>query len=386
MIPSEERLRLVTRRQSLHDPADAQLLEKLLAEKEQPKIAWVTAPTGKPHVGYLVPLAKLVDFLRAGLDVTVYCVDVYSFLVNYVHPMHVVAHRREYYRLLVSAVLQSLGVQPGAVKFVSESSIAYSKEFVTDMQRLCALMTQQDARNTCEEVANTAMLSPMLCCIHQSLAEEYLAMDIQFGGEDQAGLFAHARQFMPLLGYRQRLHLMNPMVAGLDGLKMSSSKPAATKIEFLDDPPTVRRKVQHAACPPRQMVENGILELLKHVLVPVSELRLERARGQTGLNTEEGAGGGSGSCGGRPFVADGAPDGAVFSVARAARQPGMEEEHLHFASYAELERAYVSGAIEPAPLKAAVEAAFNDLLAPIRDVYAQSKEWQEVDRAAYPDQ
>lgn len=114
-----------------------------------------------------------------------YYLDVYGFLVNYIHPMEMVAHRREYYRLLVGAVLQSLGVQPSQVKFVNESSIAYSKEFMVDLQRLCALMTQQDARNTCDEIANTSMLSPMLCCIHQSLSEEYLSMDIQFGGEDQ---------------------------------------------------------------------------------------------------------------------------------------------------------------------------------------------------------
>lgn len=314
----------------------------------------------------------MIDFLRAGLDVTVYYLDVYGFLVNYIHPMEMVAHRREYYRLLVGAVLQSLGVQPSQVKFVNESSIAYSKEFMVDLQRLCALMTQQDARNTCDEIANTSMLSPMLCCIHQSLSEEYLSMDIQFGGEDQIGLFDHARKFMPLLGYRQRLHLKNAMVVGLDGLKMSSSKPADTKIEFLDDPDTVRRKVQSAACPARAVVENGIMGLLKDVLLPVSELRLERKRGNTGLNAAEGKAG-------EPFVADGAPEDAVFSV---LRQPGLDP--LHFASYEELERAYISGAVEPAALKDAVAAAFNVMIAPIRKIYQESKEWQEVDRAAYP--
>ncbi|EOD46326.1 putative tyrosyl-trna synthetase protein [Neofusicoccum parvum UCRNP2] len=295
----------------------------------------------------------MVDFLRAGLDVTVYCVDVYSFLVNYVHPMEVVAHRCEYYRLLVSAVLQSLGVQLSQVKFVSESSLAYSKDFVVDMQKLCALMTQQDARSTCDEVATTKMLSPMLCCIHQSLSEEYLAMDIQ-----------------------QRLHLMNPMVAGLDGLKMSSSKPPDTKIEFLDDPDTVWRKVHNASCPPQQIIENGVMELLKHVLIPVSEMRLEQKRGQTGLNTDEAKSGSQ-----RPFVTDSAPDDAVFSV---SRQRGMDP--LHFASYMELERAYISGVVEPEPLKEAVASAFNGLIAPIRRIYQESKEWQEVDRAAYPEE
>ncbi|KKY20370.1 putative tyrosyl-trna synthetase [Diplodia seriata] len=366
MLPVEERLRLVTRRQTV--PEDEGLFVKLLSEKEKPNITW-------PHVGYFVPLAKMVDFLRAGLDVTILILDVYGFLVNYKHPMELVAHRREYYRLLATAILQSLGVQPGQVKFVIESTKVYTKDFMVDLQRLCALMTQQDARDTCDEIASTTMLSPMLCCVHQTLSEEYLAMDIQFGGEDQDGLFAHARKFLPLLGYRQRLHVMNTMVAGLDGLKMSSSKPADTKIEFLDDPDTVRRKVQHASCPPRQLAENGVMGLLEDVLLPISELRLERGRGQTGLNVDEGRGVTQ-----RPFITEDAPEDAVFSVSAG------EAKWLHFASYEELKRAYVGGAIDPQPLKDAVADAFNQLLAPIRQIYQESKEWQDVDRAAYPDE
>lgn len=40
MISSEERLRLLTRRQSLQDPGDAKLLKNLLEEKEKPRIVW----------------------------------------------------------------------------------------------------------------------------------------------------------------------------------------------------------------------------------------------------------------------------------------------------------------------------------------------------------
>ncbi|OJD30386.1 tyrosyl-trna synthetase [Diplodia corticola] len=375
MLPTEEKLRLVMRRQTLSEgetPAD---FEKLLSEKEKPNITWLTTPTGKPHVCYIVPLAKLVDFLRAGLDVKILILDVYGFLVNYKHPMELVAHRAEYYRRLVTAVLQSLGVPPGQVEFIDESSYVYSKKFMVDMQKLAALMTQQDARDTCEEISETTMLSPMLCCIHQSLSEEYVGMDIQFGGLDQTGLFEHARKFIPQLDYRQRLHAMNPIVAGLDGLKMSSSKPADTKIMFLDDPDTVRRKVQNAACQPREVAGNGVMELLKHVLMPIGEMQLERERGQTGFNDVERTQGS-----GRQFVSDGAPDDAVFSVV------GPEEKVMHFTSYEEVEKAYVGGTVDPQPLKRAVAEAFNSVLAPILKIYQESKEWQEVDRLAYPDE
>ena len=34
-------------------------LKRLVLEKKKPVIYWGTAPTGKPHVGYLLPLLKI---------------------------------------------------------------------------------------------------------------------------------------------------------------------------------------------------------------------------------------------------------------------------------------------------------------------------------------
>ncbi|KAK8162947.1 hypothetical protein IWX90DRAFT_257738 [Phyllosticta citrichinensis] len=380
MLPTEEKFNLITRQQAFLSDADRDSLRTLLARREAEgqaplKLAWETTPTGKPHVGYFVPLAKLIDFLRAGLDVTVYYLDVYGFLVNYVHSMETVAHRQRYYDFLVRAILVALGVPPAHVNFVAESSIAYQKNFVVDTQRLCALMTQKDARDTSDEVAETKMLSPMLCAVHQSLSEVYLDLDVQYGGVDQTGLFEHAKHFIPALGYRQREHLMNTMVAGLDGLKMSSSKLAATKIEFLDAPHVVRAKIDAAACPAAQVEHNGVLGLVRDVLLPISVQRVERLAGQTGLYTAEGKEVNSNQ---RPFCAKDAPSGTAWTVFG-------EEAPKHFYSYGELEEAFVKGEVSPEDLKEATIEAFNRLLAPIRSIYAQSKEWQEVDRLAYPD-
>lgn len=111
--------------------------------------------------------------------------DVYGFLINYVHPMELVAHRKRYYQCLITAVLEAIGVPMSRIRFVDESTYVYTKEFMIDFQKLCALMEQQDARDTTQEVAETSMLSPLLCSVHQALSEQYMDMDIQFGGEDQ---------------------------------------------------------------------------------------------------------------------------------------------------------------------------------------------------------
>ena len=229
-------------------------------------------------------------------------------------------------------------------------------------------MTQQDARDSMDEVARTNMLSPMLCATQQSLSEPYLDTDIQFGGEDQRGLFLHAEKFIPKLGYRKREHLMNVMVGGLDGLKMSSSKPANTKIEFLDDPKTVRTKVSEAS-------GTGVLGLLRDVLIPISELRLERLQGKTGLNSAEVQDAKSDQ---RPFASDDAPTGTVFTVVA-----NDGDEAQHYASYQEVDEAFAKQILQASSLKRAVAEAFNRLLAPIRKTYSESEEWQVVDKMAY---
>lgn len=57
------------------------------------------------------------------------------------------------------------------------------------------------------------MLYPLL----QALDEEYLYVDAQFGGVDQRKIFTYAERFLPRIGYKKRIHLMNPMVPGLTG-------------------------------------------------------------------------------------------------------------------------------------------------------------------------
>ena len=44
--------------------------------------------------------------------------------------------------------------------------------------------------------------------------------DAQFGGVDQRKIFALAKEVLPRVGFRERAHLMNPIVPGLQGGKI----------------------------------------------------------------------------------------------------------------------------------------------------------------------
>jgi tyrosyl-tRNA synthetase len=102
------------------------------------------------------------------------------------------------------------------------------------------------------------------------LDEEHLNVDIQFGGTDQRKIFILAESALPKLNYAKRAHLMNFMVPGLAGSKMSASDPNS-KIDLMDAlvPGLVRKKVLSAFCPQSVVDGNGVLALFKFVVFPV---------------------------------------------------------------------------------------------------------------------
>lgn len=73
-LTCEEKQELITR--NLQETLGTDKLTSILRENRDLKIYWGTATTGKPHVAYFVPMAKIADFLRAGCEVSVthvYC-------------------------------------------------------------------------------------------------------------------------------------------------------------------------------------------------------------------------------------------------------------------------------------------------------------------------
>ncbi|KAF4506032.1 hypothetical protein G6O67_006156 [Ophiocordyceps sinensis] len=353
----EDRYALITRRLELQNGRSGQRLQSLLADSKAIKYQWATAPTGKPHIGYFIPLIKLADFIHAGGEVLVEFLDSYAFLVNYKFPWEQVRHRTKYYRWLMTAALEAVGVPMAKVSMVDSTSYQGTPEFMVDFWKLCALCSQQDARDTGAEVGSSTMLSPLLTPLLQELGEEYLGVDVELGGTDQRGIFNLGEQFLPELGYEKRVHLMNELLPSLTGGKMSSSSPAHTKITFLDDAEVVRDKIAGASCKAGIVQGNGVLPVVQHILMPVSEIRTRHeANGTNGFKTE----------------------GTLFSVAASG---GCR----NYSTYAELERDYVDGTVGPIALKEVVVDALNMLLDPIREMYKGNEAWRGEDQKGYPE-
>jgi len=166
---------------------------------------------------------------------------------------------------------------------------------------------------------------------------------------------------------------MNAMVPGLQGAKMSSSDPNS-KIDFLDPPNVVRQKLKKAFCEPGNVAENGVLSFVQAVLMPVSELRLERLKAESeGLEQTDGTKQ-------LPFALEGAPEGTLFSTPRAEQYGGA----MHYKSFQELKDAFAAEEIHPGDLKTAVANSIVELLTPIQKAYEENEEWQKVTELAYP--
>ena len=304
-------------------------LKNLLAAKHHPTGYIGFASTGRVHIGYFIPLMKVADFIKAGFKFTILMADVHAHLDNQKSPWELLGHRFEYYEHAITSMLRSLGVDTDHVKLVRGSDVQLTHDYMMDLLKLSAITTLARSKRAAHEVVkfgDDPRLSGFIYPLMQALDEEYLKVDVQLGGLDQRKILMFARESLPLLGYKPRVEVMTPMLPGLSGDKMSSSD-EKSKIDVLDSPDSVKKKMAGAFCPMGTTDNNGVLAFMKYVVMKRLESRGEK------------------------FVID---------------RPEKWGGKLSYATYAELEKAYLDGTVHPQDLKTALADEINKLLEPIR--------------------
>ena len=111
--------------------------------------------------------------------------DIHGFLDNLKAPIELIESRAVFYRLVITAILKSVGVPIEKLQFVLGSSYQKSPEYVMDVYRLSSLISEHDARRAGSEVIKKSVNSPLsglLYPILQVLDEEHLHVDAQLGG------------------------------------------------------------------------------------------------------------------------------------------------------------------------------------------------------------
>ena len=267
---NEEKLALITR--NAQEIVTIDELKALLEKKKQPSVYLGTSVTGRPHVGYYVWAIKLKDFLNAGFKVKLLLADLHGAMDN--TPWPLLEKRYEYYGIVIRGMLKSIGADLSNFEIVRGSDFQLKKEYVLDLMKLSTFTSINDAKKAASDVVkfgDNPKLSGLIYPLMQALDEEYLGVDIQYGGLDQRKILMYARENLPAVGYKPRIEFMTPLIPGLTASgKMSSSDPNS-KIDLLDSPQDVQKKMSKAFCPEKEIENNGILAFAKYVIMVLKQ-------------------------------------------------------------------------------------------------------------------
>lgn len=234
---------------------------------------------------------------------------------------------------------KACGMDLSKVEFIYASDLAKEPKYwelvlkigIETTLRRVLRCTQIMGRSETDRLYASQILYPLM----QAADIFYLPADICQLGLDQRRVNMLAREVARKLNrprpvaihHHMLLGLTKPPKSDLTGIdraiefKMSKSDPD-TSIFMLDGPDDVKRKIDKAYCPPKQITENPILEYCKYIIFELVD---------------------------------------IFSIERPEKYGG----NIEYTTYDDLERDYVSGELNPADLKPAVATYLNRFLSPI---------------------
>ncbi|MFX1503510.1 MAG: tyrosine--tRNA ligase, partial [Promethearchaeota archaeon] len=191
--------------------------------------------------------------------------------------------------------------------------------------------TQIMGRNESDKLYASQILYPLMQCADIF----YLPADICQLGMDQRKVNVLAREIAKKLNKPKPVAIHHHMLMGLNkppasnltgidrviDIKMSKSDPDSS-IFMLDSPNDVKRKINKAYCPPKQIKENPVLEYCKYIIFELVDL---------------------------------------VEIERPEKYGG----NIKYSSYEELEKDYSQGKLNPPDLKPSVIKYLNQFLAPV---------------------
>lgn len=255
---------------------ESELIE--IIKERNLRLYWGTATTGRPHIGYLNPLFKICQFLQADCEVTILFADLHAYLDAMKSNWNQLKYRSLYYQELIKGTLELLGAPIKKLKFIKGTDFQLSTEYTINVYKLMGKMSLHDAIKSGTEVVKQNDNPKMASLLYpglQALDEQFLNIDAQFGGVDQRKIFMLADKYLPQLGYKKRIHLMNPMIPSFNNNKdnMSSSN-ISSKIDLLDSPKTIKNKINKGYCEEGN-IDCGLIKFIEIVLFPILNMKNE---------------------------------------------------------------------------------------------------------------
>jgi tyrosyl-tRNA synthetase len=322
-------------------------LKALLEDKAHPTAYDGFEPSGLAHLPFGVLRPILVeDMQKAGVRMKLWIADWFAWVNNKMGGD--LAKIQEVGRYFVE-VWRAAGVDMSKVDVLWTSEATaneeYWKKVITVAQNSTLARAQRAltiAGRTSRESIHTAQLFyPMM----QVADIFWLDVDICQLGLDQRRANILAREVADKMKWKKPVAVHHHMLIGLQGRKepegydengaldaeiaskMSKSKPE-TSIFVHDSAEAISRKINSAYCPPKVIEGNALVEYSRYIIFrKAKSLKVERPE-----------------------------------------KYGGDAEYF---SQAELESAYLSGALHPADLKQAVASSLDKIISPIRDHFVK---------------
>lgn len=325
---------------------EKELVDKL-AINEDINFYWGTAPTGKIHIGYLIPMIKITEMILAGCNGTILFADLHAYLDSMKTSWELLNYRSQYYEEMIKQLLLLFNVDANKIKFVKGSSYQLTPQYTIDVYKMLSKITVDAAQKGGAEVVKQSenpLMSGLIYPILQVLDEVYLNTDIELGGVDQRKIFMMSRDHLHKIGYKSNIHIMNkmlPSLAGKSNEKMSSST-ANSKIELTDSCKDIKKKINKIFLEHKN-IDTPLFEFIKNVVFPICKLQ----------NT-------------------------ILIINRDEKYGGI----MKYNTYDELVNDFTQDIICPPDIKLCVSDFLIQLLEPIR-IYFEKDEMKELIKKAY---
>ncbi len=330
----------------VRDTAEVLTVEEVraLVEREARPRAYIGfEPSGALTVAHLITARKILDLAGAGCATTVFLADWHAWIND---KLGGDLERIRTAGRAMEASFGALGAGPEAgVRYRWASELTASADYwarvvrvakATSLARTRRAMSIMGRSEDEPNVDTAKLLYPSM----QAADIFELPVDLAYGGMDQRRAHVLAREVAhhydwpvpaaihtPLLSSLKGGARMDPVEGTVEG-KMSKSDPGSA-IPMAAGPEEIARRLGQAFCPARTVDGNPVVEIVRFILFPW--------------------------------------DGKL-AIERAARHGGP----LEFGEWAAFEAAWSRGELHPQDLKAAVAAALERRLAPVRTAVGSS--------------
>jgi len=333
-------------------------LKQLLETTAAPKAYWGFEPSGGMHIGTgLVCGGKIKDMVDAGCNFTIFLADWHAWINNKLGgDLEGISLCAEYFKkcfmglgLTAEKVTYRLGseTEAGLDYWAKVIRIAKSNSAKRIRRALPIMGREMDT----EDIETAALFYPCM----QAADIFQLDLDIACAGIDQRKAHVIARESAQKLQRKKPVSVHTPLLlsliggsqysptAGAEGdldenprydfeigSKMAKSIPESA-ILVHDEPQQIRDKMKSAYCPPKQIENNPVLEIVRLILIPqMRSLEIER--------------------------------------------PAKYGGNIRFERYEDVENVYARGELHPQDLKNGVAKSLSDRLEGVRQELAKDPE------------